>query len=432
MGFFDRFSKTFRGKKTADDEVTPSAQPSSYSTLSIFSPELTSSKTSAPEFMSSGNGAVAVDEMPDFTSPVITESENNGASAPADYFDTDFEQDLDAVFASLEKQSTAPAVTAEASEEDVNSHDQQIVEQLFADIAANYARPIKNFMFELKRGTATKEWVEICRPAMQGITRAAEGMGLRQAAQRMMDFEAALSLAQQNEQVLLVRVRARLGARTEQEQQWRLSGGVRRVHIGAVLQQQLDDPLRACRLGATESELRDGVQRLRAALVLRLGLRAMVEQQSHDFREAERRRNHQRCSSGGQALVDRQSALEKRRDDGVAARGHGCTQWSSAARRLLFRIGAEFKQAACQRRMPAAAGAQQRGRTLGVDGVNRQAQADQFFDRLGVADGCGRRQIFFAHPAPRKFPLRPVQQLARFRLRSRQRQSERTFAAGRR
>ena len=203
MGFFDRFSKTFRGKKTADNEVTPSAQPSSYSTLSIFSPELTSSEASAPEFMSAGDGAVAVAEMPDFTSPVITDSENNGASSPADYFDTDFEQDLDAVFASLEKQSTAAAVTAEPSEEDLNSHDQQIVEQLFADIAANYARPIKNFMFELKRGTATKEWVEICRPAMQGITRAAEGMGLRQAAQRMMDFEAALSLAQQNEQRVL-------------------------------------------------------------------------------------------------------------------------------------------------------------------------------------------------------------------------------------
>ena len=203
MGFFDRFSKTFRGKKAADDEVTPSAQPASYSTLSIFSPELTSNKASGPELMSSGDGAVAVAEMPDFTSPVMTESENHEASAPADYFDADFEQDLDAVFASLENQSTAPAVTAGPSEEDLNSHDQHIVEQLFADIAANYARPIKNFMFELKRGTATKDWVEICRPAMQGITRAAEGMGLRQAAQRMMDFEAALSLAQQNEQRVL-------------------------------------------------------------------------------------------------------------------------------------------------------------------------------------------------------------------------------------
>jgi DNA repair protein RadA len=200
MGFFDRFSKTFRGKKTADVEVTPPAQPTSYSTLSIFSPELTSTKISQTELRSSGDGAVAVAEMADFTAPVISESVNDEPGPTGDYFDTGLDEDLDAVFASLEK-STA-TVTPEP-EEDLNSHDQQIVEQLFADIAANYARPIKNFMFELKRGTATKDWVEICRPAMQGITRAAEGMGLRQAAQRMMDFEAALSLAQQNEQRVL-------------------------------------------------------------------------------------------------------------------------------------------------------------------------------------------------------------------------------------
>ena len=203
MGFFDRFSKTFLGKKSEEDEVTPSAQSTSHSRLSIYAPELTSTKVFAPKLESSvGDGAVAVADLPDFTSPVITDSEN-GAGASETYFDSDFEQDLDTVFASLENQSAQPAVTVEPSEEDLNSHDQQIVEQLFADIAANYARPIKNFMFELKRGTATKDWVEICRPAMQGITRAAEGMGLRQAAQRMMDFEAALSLAQQNEQRVL-------------------------------------------------------------------------------------------------------------------------------------------------------------------------------------------------------------------------------------
>src|SRR5262245_27644414 len=150
MGFFDRFSRTFRGRKGADDEATPSAQPTSYSTLSIFSPELKSTKVSAPELESSvGEGVVAVAELADFASPVITKSENDGSGDSADYFDTDFEQDLDAVFASLENQGSEPAVTAEQSEEDLNSDDQQIVEQLFADIAANYARPIKNFMFEL-------------------------------------------------------------------------------------------------------------------------------------------------------------------------------------------------------------------------------------------------------------------------------------------
>lgn len=203
MGFFDRFSKTFRGKKDADGES--SGQTGSYSTLSIFStPEVNSASVSPTEFeRSASDGGVAVAEMTDFTSAVFVEAKDNGAPAASDYFDTAFEEDLDAVFASLENQNLAQPITSEEPNEEMNANDQVIVEELFADIAANYARPIKNFMFELKRGTATKDWVEICRPAMQGITRAAEGMGLRQAAQRMMDFEAALSLAQQSDQRVL-------------------------------------------------------------------------------------------------------------------------------------------------------------------------------------------------------------------------------------
>ena len=200
MGFFDRFSKTFRGKKA--DEGPSAAPTGSYSTLSLFAPEVNVAPVSPTEFERSvSDGGVAVAEMTDFASPVFVDSKANGGTA--DYFDTDFEQDLDAVFASLENQNSAQPIISEAADEEMNANDQLIVEQLFADIAANYARPIKNFMFELKRGTATKDWVEICRPAMQGITRAAEGMGLRQAAQRMMDFEAALSLAQQSEQRVL-------------------------------------------------------------------------------------------------------------------------------------------------------------------------------------------------------------------------------------
>jgi hypothetical protein len=203
MGFFDRFSKTFRGKKDAEPES--SSQTGSYSTLSIFpTPEVNSASVSPTEFeRSPSDGGVAVAEMTDFTSAVFVEVGDNGAAPAKEYFDADFEQDLDAVFASLENQDIAQPIISEASDEEINANDQLIVEQLFADIAANYARPIKNFMFELKRGTATKDWVEICRPAMQGITRAAEGMGLRAAAQRMMDFEAALSLAQQSDQRVL-------------------------------------------------------------------------------------------------------------------------------------------------------------------------------------------------------------------------------------
>lgn len=79
-------------------------------------------------------------------------------------------------------------------------HDEAAIQDLFAKIAANYAKPVKNFVFELKRGTATKEWVEICRPAMRSISRAAENMELTTAAKRMIDFDEALSLAQTSEE----------------------------------------------------------------------------------------------------------------------------------------------------------------------------------------------------------------------------------------
>jgi hypothetical protein len=97
--------------------------------------------------------------------------------------DADLDHDLEDAFATLVVQDAAsqsPSAHAETIPDD-----REVVEDLFANIAANYARPVKNFIFELKRGTAVKEWVEICRPAMRGITRAAEGMGLSLAAQRM-------------------------------------------------------------------------------------------------------------------------------------------------------------------------------------------------------------------------------------------------------
>lgn len=170
MGFFDLFSKSVLGKKDLDK--TPAAG-RSYSGVAA----------------SSSNSVVAVAEPPD----------SAGRSTETSIFDSDFDQDLDDVFASLENSATA----SDAPASEMRADDQAIIEDLFADIASNYARPIKNFVFELKRGTATKDWVEICRPAMQGIMRSAKGMGLGVAAQRMMDFEAALSLAHKSEQRIL-------------------------------------------------------------------------------------------------------------------------------------------------------------------------------------------------------------------------------------
>ncbi len=72
--------------------------------------------------------------------------------------------------------------------------DEASVRELFGGIASNHARPIKNFVFELKRGTATKEWIEVCRPVMATLIEGAQSMELREAARAMTEFDEALSL----------------------------------------------------------------------------------------------------------------------------------------------------------------------------------------------------------------------------------------------
>jgi hypothetical protein len=203
MGFFDRFAKSFRGKSP---EPVKQVDDRAYSSLSLYPPSKSSAATAvavhdyepAPSLSST---AVALEDPPEIDELPVFQAEVPVQENNLSVFDADLDSDLDDVFASLMTQETLSDNEPVAAE--TLAEDQSAVETLFADIAANYARPVKNFIFELKRGTATKDWTEICRPAMHGITRAAEGMGLTQAAQRMVDFEAALSLAQNSEERLL-------------------------------------------------------------------------------------------------------------------------------------------------------------------------------------------------------------------------------------
>jgi hypothetical protein len=145
----------------------------------------------------SGAATVAVAGLPEMGESSVEQQAFTTESSGRILADTDFDQDLNDVFKSLVSKDSLPG--GQTAGEELSAHDQSEVENLFASIAANYARPIKSFIFELRRGTATREWIEICRPAMRSITRAAQGMGLRLAAKHMVDFEAALSLAQKSE-----------------------------------------------------------------------------------------------------------------------------------------------------------------------------------------------------------------------------------------
>jgi Helix-hairpin-helix domain len=85
------------------------------------------------------------------------------------------------------------------------------VQELFIQIAANYATPLKGFMFELQRGTASKNEIELCRPILDGIRGAVEIMNLPQAIQRISDLDDALLLAlSSNERLVNGAIRLRI------------------------------------------------------------------------------------------------------------------------------------------------------------------------------------------------------------------------------
>ncbi len=73
--------------------------------------------------------------------------------------------------------------------------DQAAVWELFAGVAANQAQPVKDFMFELHRGTATKDWLDICGPVMGTLIEAANAVEMTHAAESMGGFAGALQQA---------------------------------------------------------------------------------------------------------------------------------------------------------------------------------------------------------------------------------------------
>ncbi|MBX7220755.1 MAG: hypothetical protein K1Y36_12470 [Blastocatellia bacterium] len=70
------------------------------------------------------------------------------------------------------------------------------LKDLFANIAAAYVQPVKEFMAELRRGKVSKEWLEICRPAVQSIARASESMEYYELSRLLRNFDELLASAQ--------------------------------------------------------------------------------------------------------------------------------------------------------------------------------------------------------------------------------------------
>jgi len=85
---------------------------------------------------------------------------------------------------------TYPSI--EGSADDV---DRAALRELFTDIAAGQAAPVRSFIGDLRAGTATGEWLQICRPVMANLFESATSLGLNDATPPMSEFVSALDLA---------------------------------------------------------------------------------------------------------------------------------------------------------------------------------------------------------------------------------------------
>jgi hypothetical protein len=120
--------------------------------------------------------------------PPVAKQEAREPSA-AEAADGDLDVALDAVFTDGNVPSQGPAVT-EASSQDRSDN-----RKLYADIAANFSRPIKDFILELKQGSATKEWIDVCRPVVASLLDAATSMELQELSACLDAFGQALAEA---------------------------------------------------------------------------------------------------------------------------------------------------------------------------------------------------------------------------------------------
>ncbi|MCA9588948.1 MAG: hypothetical protein KC657_26715 [Myxococcales bacterium] len=66
------------------------------------------------------------------------------------------------------------------------------VKELFAELAANHMRHVRDFMMDVKWGEATREWVEVCIPAVTSLCRAAERLELLDLVEALDKYELVL------------------------------------------------------------------------------------------------------------------------------------------------------------------------------------------------------------------------------------------------
>jgi hypothetical protein len=67
------------------------------------------------------------------------------------------------------------------------------VRSLFAELAANHVRPVRDFIIDLRWGEANAEWLALCDPALRSLRRAADALELAELCKALDGFSQVLS-----------------------------------------------------------------------------------------------------------------------------------------------------------------------------------------------------------------------------------------------
>ncbi len=108
----------------------------------------------------------------------------------ADTFEKLLSSDLDKGFEAIERKPGAPPTI-----EGMEITDLAEVRSLFAQLAANHVRPVRDFLMDLRWGEATIEWIDACEPSLKSLRRAAERIDLTELCEALDAFSAALAAA---------------------------------------------------------------------------------------------------------------------------------------------------------------------------------------------------------------------------------------------
>ena len=208
MGIFKRVFDSIAGKPDVAPRLATSRNSDSigHSDSVAFS-----SPRDVPSFSSEAGSSGSTEPIPCITQAppsVIFQAVTDRAEDTNDFFE-EVAEAFDNAFESVcsgNAESNASMIETTRDEQA-----EAAVQELLSQIAANYATPLKSFMFELQRGTASKDEIELSRPVLDGIRGAVEIMNLPQVVQRISDLDDALLLAlSSNERLVNGEIRLRI------------------------------------------------------------------------------------------------------------------------------------------------------------------------------------------------------------------------------